>query len=360
MRNEPDSPIYLASWQAVAYWLSAKPKALDAEFEQGLKAARQRTDSPIPYLDGLLALPDQVPVPNDLETVLTAEESRMICRSIGGFPPVHTMGHPKAPKANSLQYVRLRMPTQLRGNYYVQVSDRIFVPSPEFTLLQVAPQLDQIQATVLCSLFFSVFCFGRAGETTEPRRALCSRETVQAFIKGCHGKGQAPHGSAMLLRASRLAVKKTASIAELNCALRMELPRSVDGCGLPRARHNAKVNVASSSAGKEAHRWCDWLWEKPDGRKVAAEYESNQEHSGEANRKKGLVRANELMDAGITPFTLLSTHYASAEELDKVARQIARTLGTKPLDHSPEGLARRERLRASVTSAIHRFKGLVP
>ncbi|MDO4503076.1 MAG: hypothetical protein Q4D06_07820 [Coriobacteriia bacterium] len=349
-------PVFLVGASALPYWLSPRPKSLDTTFEQELASCGQDPSSIIPFLGSTMAFPPLHAVPDNLRTALSAGQSHVICSSIGGWPPVHVLSSGSVPRTSTQSYQRSVLPRRIPKHCYVKVSERIFVPRPELALLQSAAILDLVELTVLCSLFFSVFCFRGDSSRLVPRRALCSKESVRAFLDSCTGSGLAPAGADLLKRAVRLAVEQTASPAELSCGLRMELPISLDGYGFAGARHNACVSTGDSP---DDVRWCDWLWKTRDGRLVAVEYESDQEHQGDARRKRDRKRDNELIAANITPISLLSEHFASTAAMDVAARQIGKTLGRRPFPDDDDSRAGRERLRRKIASMLNRLRGLV-
>ncbi|MDO4502963.1 MAG: hypothetical protein Q4D06_07240 [Coriobacteriia bacterium] len=356
MPEQSHDPIFLTGLSAVSYWLSPRPKSLDSEFERAIIEQGQNPRSPIPYLGEPMELPSPTVVPKGLSTRLTRNEALSIRSTIGGWLPVSILADTGQSGISTHFYARAVLPAAAPRRSYIRISHRIYVPSPELTLVQAAPLLDLVDLTVLCSLFFSVFCFRPDSIRTVPRRALCTPESARDFIREQANRNWNPPGIKQLRKAAALAVSQTASPAELNCGLRMEFPLRLDGYGLGRARHNATV---STGAGPDDVRWCDWLWKPSRRPAVAAEYQSDEDHAGERARKRDLRRDNELAAAGLTTFSLLSEHLMSAAAMDTVAAQLGSALGRRPFPDDEDSKAARERLRRRIATALNRFHGLV-
>ncbi len=193
---------------------------------------------------------------------------------------------------------------------YMAVNEVVAVSSPELCLFQLASKLSVVQlAATVCELC-GTYSKG-TGRTFKPRSSI---EALRAL----GDRLQHERGFRKFSKAVNYAVEGSASPAETQLMLRLCLPTSLGGYGLPLPKFNDPI------AGTRFR--CDLYW--PES-KLALEYDSDQFHSGKAKINKDSMRRSELESTGVHVISVTHGQLKNICEFDKVANAAARRLGVR-------------------------------
>ncbi len=97
----------------------------------------------------------------------------------------------------------------------------------------------------------------------------------------------------------------------------------------------------------------DFFW---PGKRVAAEYDSDAAHSGDAPRMTDAIKRNLLPLMGYTPFSFTRLQVNSAREMDKACENLRALLGVNPRQKMPEDYAQRKaELRRQLLSCTNGY-----
>jgi hypothetical protein len=160
-----------------------------------------------------------------------------------------------------------------------------------------------------------------AGQGFRNRMPLTSVSKLSAFVNKMVG-----------IRGQRKAEKSLQYIANLSASpmesilvVLLTLPYRLGGYHLPLPELNALVvpqRIAKQNASKSSY-FCDLLWRKAG---VAAEYDSDQFHTGSDRIANDSKRRNSLITVGVNTVTVTKQQLYSIVEFDKIARQLASML----------------------------------
>ena len=209
----------------------------------------------------------------------------------------------------------------------VGIEDGLMVSSPEHLYLQAACKLDALDLVWLASELCSVFSMHPTGAGgILPARPLTTLKKLTSYLEAACAAGV--YGAKKALTCVPHAVECAASRREIACALRMSLPRSWGGRGIPKPVLNYGMSVDKRLA--SAHGWnrvsLDMAW--PDAR-LALEYDSDSYHLDSRRR----ARDNDkravlgLMGWQVVPFS--TRQFDSIVMSDDVFRRIGSFLGVK-------------------------------
>ena len=243
----------------------------------------------------------------------------------------------------------------LPGGAFVNVSDGLYVSSPEFCFFQMAGEypLGKLIALgiELCGTYSQpdkVSICERQDERQENFAEilynlphLTSKKKLQAFtdrIGGWFGQRQA-------LQALRYISDGSGSPMETILFILLTLPYRYGGYGLPMPELNGCIYPKKGAlpfAGKSFYRG-DLLWREAG---VVVEYNSDMVHANTDSIAMDAIRRGDLALCGISEVTVTKRQLYSIELFDKVARQIASRIGKKLRYKNPEFLKARQELRS--------------
>lgn len=230
---------------------------------------------------------------------------------------------------------------------FVEAGDGFLVSTPEFAFLQRANDLDLVGL-----ILFGFELCGRysidigSGCTSQRSRPLTTVEKLTAFLE----RAQGAHGRKKALRALRYLIDGSASPRETALVMLLTLPRSLGGFALKKPQLNYSIDRdnRSQAMSKRSRRDCDLYWPEE---KLAIEYDSDKYHTGSENISSDTKRRNDLVFRGVTIIGVTKLQMNDAEELRKVARQIAHRMGKKLRSQTPAQLQAYHALRARLDIA---------
>lgn len=218
----------------------------------------------------------------------------------------------------------------------------IYVSTPEFAFLQMAPRHTLVQLIALgfeaCGTFWltkrDVRGFGPRDVLTTPdalKRALCTMEAAP--------------GIRAARRAAHLVVAGAASPMEAALVMLLCLPCSLGGYGLPcpSLNHAVETPLKYRERVRQQRFACDLFW---DAACLDVEYDSSMFHAGPRDLVRDSIRRDALALLGISVITVTSGQIRDVDRLDEVARLIAKRLGCRiRSDRVPDWAWRRGELR---------------
>ncbi|MCL1846781.1 MAG: hypothetical protein FWF91_02295 [Coriobacteriia bacterium] len=213
----------------------------------------------------------------------------------------------------------------------VYVGGGLCVSSPELCFFWMASELSLVKLIELgFELCGSYSLPGPApGEEGAYRRPpLTSTKKLAAFV----GQMAGAHGVRKATRALRYIADGSASPMETVLVMLLTLPYKLGGYGLYMPELNARVTPAKTAKkiASKSHYYCDLFWPDVD---VAAEYDSDQFHTGPDRISSDSKRRNALATMGVLVVTVTNRQIRDTVELEKVAKQLAAGIG-KQLRHN--------------------------
>lgn len=228
----------------------------------------------------------------------------------------------------------------------------VCICSPHFTFMQMAAQVDLIEAVLigmeLCGTYskwrlepdhmkdpyYLATNESRACTFGVPSAMQLSR--ARAFVE----KHPGDRGAVGARAALKWMLESSASPMETAVYLLLCLPKRLGGYGLPKPILNPKLIISNPTGKKERHP--DLFW---PGANIDVEYNSDSEHSGEWSRYRDSKREIELTVANIKVLPLTRPQLMSATEFDAFAQGLRRMLGVRSRAADPEWAGRRDELR---------------
>lgn len=208
-----------------------------------------------------------------------------------------------------------------RGAFY-QVAPDVYVSSPAFCFLQLAPRLEALDlvqlGNELCGAYalspYEAYGFRRCAPLTTP-------EAIRSFIS----RSPQADGSHKALRAAQQVVYGLASPMETAQHMILCLPRRFGGFGIAGAQVNRCIDMSLAVQARldGDHCLCDLYWPEP---KLAVEYNGQLAH---IDKDRDAKRANRLASIGITTVTVTKDQLFDFEKALVLARQIYKHLGMR-------------------------------
>ena len=222
---------------------------------------------------------------------------------------------------------------------FINLGNGIFLSSPAFLFMQLAPQLSEIDLITLGLEFCGSYsCWGFPSlvpnakvedefrVTTYQLRPALNAARLSAFVEHMEGE----RGSVRARWALKYVIDNAASPMESAVYLLLSLPRRLGGRGLPAPLFNAKVAVTTSVSTE--YRFPDLYWPTKG---VDVEYQSDEKHSGSWSRYRDARREIELVAEHITVLPLTRHQIMDAEEFNAFAVSVRRALGLRSRTLTP-------------------------
>ncbi len=249
------------------------------------------------------------------------------CPVFGLTAPLHVLAAKGGTYRQLESRVVHRVGLPLPFESLVRIENGLMVSSPEHLYLQAASRLDDLAliwfASELCALF-SIHPSGAGGLL--PAKPLTMAKRLSAYTQAACAMGV--YGAKKALSNVRYAVEHAASRREIACALRMSLPRSWGGRGIPKATLNYGLNVDKRLA--SVHGWqrmsLDMAW--PQAR-LAMEYDSDSFHLDPRRRARDNDKRAVLEQMGWRVVPLSTKQFDSIVMSDDVFCRIGSSLGVK-------------------------------
>ena len=239
------------------------------------------------------------------------------------------------------------------GNAFRRVGPDVFVSSPEFVLLQMAPMLDFPELVALgmelCGTYrreveVPVLGTNETKRVTEYQQPLLtSPRKIEAFLQGM----KTSPGCSKARRALDYVLPLSASPMETAIYLLLCLPRRLGGYALPKPVLNPSITFSKSGKKHTLRNYAkpDLFWQAA---RLDLEYNSDEFHT-EQQRALDSMRRKALERMGIEVIELTKEEVMSAELFHATAMRIARRLGRRiRADADGTFAAKRRALREQV------------
>lgn len=234
---------------------------------------------------------------------------------------------------------------------------QMYVSSPEFVFLQMAPSLTMAQLIALgCELCGTYVLLPRGaahpGALDECPRRIASLTSISKLTKFVEHAERA-HGRAKALRALRYVVEGSRSPMETMTYLLLCLPPKLGGYGLPKPEMNAAVPLDDETRAIARRRECQGDLCFPDY-KLDLEYHGKV-HVGSANMKSDVGRELGIERMGWRVMTVTSPQVMDWEQFEVVAKEVAAHIRKRLYPYVLGQTAQRMALRAELESYM--FEG---
>jgi hypothetical protein len=234
---------------------------------------------------------------------------------------------------------------------FVNLHNGIYLSSPQFLFLQLAPTLSEVELAMLgmelCG-FYSLWRMPllfrsrdekeKGGATYNLAPALNAR-TLAAYIERMAGE----RGAVKARNAMRYVMDNAASPMESAVYLLLCLPRRVGGRGLPAPEFNVSVHVSTSPTHEK--RYPDLYWRFAG---LDVEYQSDFAHRGEWSRLSDARRAIEIEAEDISVLPLTNAQLMDVDGFNAFAVSVRRKLGVRSRPLAPDWFAKYLELRRAV------------
>jgi len=223
-------------------------------------------------------------------------------------------------------------PHLFRGTFpigsFISVGNGLFVSSPELCFFQMASELPLIKLIELgfelCGSY-SLPGTGASGVNVEisgkgfyDRPPLTTAKKLDSFIARMSGA----HGRNLAIKALRYITDGAASPMETILVMLLSLPYKYGGYGLPMPELNSHIIPLKSAkrSSSKSYYSCDLYWPELN---LAAEYDSDQFHTGGDRIANDSKRRNALAAIGVVVITITNQQIRSIVEFEKAARSLA-------------------------------------
>ncbi len=249
--------------------------------------------------------------------LLTGGESR------GYRGPGHVLVPPRASNRTYEDLVRHRWGSPLPKGAFYDIGGSVWVATPWFAFLQMARRSSvALLAYTVCCLCAS-YTYGRDGGLLSTR-ALTTSQALRAHL------GTAPlREKARADAALSTVTGSAASPAEVRAALRLSLPTSEGGLGLPPVVLNCSIPTGSLpkeilDKSDRTRFDVDLYWPSLG---IGVEYDGEGAHSKDWQRERDRKRRNSLAACGARLFVIKKEELGDSKLLERLARQVAHAAG---------------------------------
>jgi len=213
---------------------------------------------------------------------------------------------------------------------FINVGGGLMVSSPEFCFLQMAERLKLFRLIELGYELCGAYSIPVSGDQNVPERGFYNREPLtsinklNAFLDGMPGA----KGRQKAMRALRYMCDGSASPMETILAMFLTLPYNMGGFRFELPELNKRI-VLTKTARKyfnKEYYVCDLFW---SNKKIAVEYDSDQQHTGSDRIASDSKRRNVLDSSGIRVVSVTKQQLYSGAELERAARTIAKHMGRR-------------------------------
>ena len=224
----------------------------------------------------------------------------------------------------------------------IEVGEGLFVCSPELAFFQMASDLKFAKLLELGLELCGTYTLPVKGVHSEDpevakkqlynRTQLTSKERLAAFLARTEGQ----FGQRRFSRTLQFMADNSASPRETQLFLLLTLPYKYGGYGFFQPELNAKITptkAAKETSSKKFFR-CDLFWPEHN---VAVEYESDLIHLTPLRIAYDSMKRNSLIAMGITVITVTNKQISSAEDFDRVAKQLAVNLNRRLRSNESDG-----------------------
>ena len=229
---------------------------------------------------------------------------------------------------------------------FMNIGNGLMVSSPEFCFLQMAGQLTLVKLIELGYELCGVYSLPNVGDPNVPKRGFYNRQPLTSVKKLGAFLGSMP-GAKWLKKAThalRFLLEGSASPMETKLAMFLTLPNMLGGykLGLPELNKRIVLPKTARKYFDKDYYVCDLFW--PDKR-IAVEYDSDQQHTGSVRIASDSARRNVLDSQGIRVVTVTKQQLYSVPELERAARVIAGHLERRLFSNKRDFYATHHELR---------------
>ena len=215
---------------------------------------------------------------------------------------------------------------------FISLGPGVYVSSPSFCFFQMSGELPLVKLIELGLELCGTYSLPvNNGETLYGHPRLTNVNSLKAFtiqMKGIKGQGKAT-------RALRFIADGSASPMETKLFMLLTLKYILGGYGLLAPTLNKRVDPrkATKQMANKKYFVCDLLWPQEN---LAVEYDSDANHTGADRINDDSKKRIALESAGIKVITVTNEQIQSADELDIVAKEIAKRLGKRLRMNDPK------------------------
>jgi len=213
---------------------------------------------------------------------------------------------------------------------FMNIGDRLMVCSPEFCYLQMATRLPLVDLIELGYELCSEYSLPLRGDLNVPKEGFYKRDSLTSVRKlgGFLGSMPGTKGHKKALYALRFLCGGAASPMETKLAIFLTLPHMLGGFGFDLPELNKRIDLTSAERRKYGKDFyvCDIFWAD---KKIAVEYDSDQQHTGSDRIASDSIRRNILESSGIKVVTITKQQLYSSMELTRAAQSIATHMGRR-------------------------------
>ena len=254
------------------------------------------------------------------------EHYQKISIELGIDFPIHVMANRKPDRGHTRFSKPSIKPKNLPKNAFIQLSDSIYVSSPELCFVQMAnllpvPKIVEI-ANNLCAIYFidKKKTYGLSA-----RSPILDTADLLEFLNRAKGL----NGIKKARQAIRYAADKSRSPIESQMAALEVLPFSQGGYGFPKPELNQDISLSDRAATllKRESCNCDMVWMD---QKVIVEYDSNLTHLSPDQHAYDKSKANALYLSGYKTFYATAKNLQSFKEIEAMFLTLREMLGLRP------------------------------
>ena len=261
---------------------------------------------------------------------------------------LHVLIDSNASRFSSKDIVRHVWSGVLPAGSLYKVAQEVYVTSPEFSLLLISQKCEFNNLVMRCCEACGAYGIESSGKGFYARPALTSIAKITAFLD----RAGSIRGSAKLRRALKYAFDNAYSPMETAIAMLMSYPARMGGYGFPKPILNYRMELDSEASRMAGKKFVFFDFYFPD-RRVAVEYDSDQEHTGADRIASDSRRNNTLRDIGFVVINLTWAQVRNSQALDAAMLQVAHALDKPLREPSASARAKRAQLRADVLPRIH-------
>ena len=292
----------------------------------------QRMASICPEQPLFRVLEEQLVAPRDCAHLNMLQGDAPTDRQIGSLlagplrnlkPPVHVLvPHRDGRRPSRLKTCHVWEGPLPRGAL-VKVNDDLYVSSPAFCFLQLAPSLSLIDLVQLgdemCGTYVP-YEYGEEGIERCP--PLTARSALASFVERAPGR----RGVKKALRAVAHVVHGSASPQETALEMILCLPLLLGGNAIPVPAMNRCIDMAHAVQRPWDGDLCmgDLTWAD---QRLVVEYNGKMSHKG--RRERDDLRRNRLASMGYTVIDVYERHLVDPVETEMLVGQVVRRLGRK-------------------------------
>ena len=255
--------------------------------------------------------------------------------------PLHVIVDARAKREKRSSIVTHLCEQPLPEGSFCEVSENVYVSSPELTLCQMAESLPYADELELCLEFCSGYCINTDSERGfDDRPALTNASKLKAYVSRYKGR----RGAKQIRPLLRYVIDDSASPMESIVLMLLCLPSRLGGRQLPMPEHNVEVPISGRARSHTSRKSlsCDLYWEKfkLDVECDSTKYHTSKRQLGIDSNRRIILDAMDYRYVGVTYWQL-----ENESEFEDVVQAIRRAMGLKLRNSSERIQANRNALR---------------